>query len=355
MQAAGLKLPGRTLPEVVNLIISTLQSTQRERLGLSEAGQTTLEQKPVTQVMAGYTPEPKTSAGPSIEQRVQPSQPVEIRPEAPQTMEAPPLPPAPTPIPPLQAPTPPVPPPPTAIPTSPTPQAPVPAPPASIPSTTSSPPVQPAPETPSQKHQPLPADGRELGKDDKDDKDDKEGADIHDRTKAAIVAEQSQGSEEEALPSQAAAAKPRVKPQTEKRFTNEVPEFLKGVPEVKSQETRVESLESRAESKKSDDPSTIDSRPSTQTNDSGVKVSYVNQPTEIPAIPADSSEPIVKNVDPMGPGQQTGSNPFDDDDQAQSGGGSSTSDDSKPPQPPKDPFAMGDDGLTDIERALGGL
>ena len=27
----------------------------------------------------------------------------------------------------------------------------------------------------------------------------------------------------------------------------------------------------------------------------------------------------------------------------------------KKPEPPKDPFALGDDGLTDIERALGGL
>jgi phosphoesterase RecJ-like protein len=141
---------------------------------------------------------------------------------------------------------------------------------------------------------------------------------------------------------------------------------------------------------------TTDHRP--QTNSDGVSVSYGNNAAPAPAIPENSAEPVVKTIQPSAGSNDQGPNPNVQStgmgggggQQSQTGGqqaagnqqgaagtgqqqggttagnqqGAGTTNNQQvatnnqpatPPTPPKDPFATGDDGLTDIERALGGL
>jgi len=144
-------------------------------------------------------------------------------------------------------------------------------------------------------------------------------ADIHTQTKAAIQAEQRMPADAGFKPSQATAQQERPKPVPEKRFDGQrVPEFLKkGTEEPKKPEEK---------------------------KDEGVTVKFDQTAVKPPEIPKTSVEPTVK---PAPSTQPPSSNPM-------------TPQSLQTPQtpqtpPPKDPFAQGDDGLTDIERALGGL
>ena len=262
VQAAGVKFYGKTLQEVMNLVLSTLQERQRKRLGLDGGNVPMPGQPQITQVLDGYTPMTEPVVKPSLEERV---------------VGAPPLPP-PNPLPKGEG--------------------------TPLPPQSGSPKPTPAPKQ----------------------------IDLHDKAKAAIAAEQSQPAADAFKPSQATTQE-RPKPVPEKRFTGEVPEFLKQTPPV-----------SPTPSAPPTPPSPPPQAPLTSAAtelkaDEGVKVTY-QAPSTPPEIPANSSEPVVKTVKPATP-----ANPLTPEATASQ----------ETPKPPKDPFALGDDGLTDIERALGGL
>jgi hypothetical protein len=175
--------------------------------------------------------------------------------------------------------------------------------------------------------------------------------DIHDKAKAAIAAEQSQPAADTFKPSQATVQE-RLKPVPEKRFTaNEVPDFLKkpatpmppSTPSPLQQGEKTPPASTAAAQPKPSTPSQppLTSAPTELKADEGVKVTY-QAPSTPPEIPMNSSEPVVKTVKPATP-----ANPLTPE--------SASAATEETPKPPKDPFALGDDGLTDIERALGGL
>lgn len=188
--------------------------------------------------------------------------------------------------------------------------------------------------------------------------------DLHDVAKAAITAEQSQASDSSFAPSKANGQKERVKPTPEKRFTDEIPDFMKppaspqpteGAP--KPQPPVADVPPAQATEKPVTPPPAPAPEPTLPPTpvptDDDVKVSYNNNTPPSPLIPENSAEPVVKEVQqpPLTPpSQDTGKN----DDQEPPAAGATPAPNDKP-EPPKDPFAMGDDGLTDIERALGGL
>lgn len=149
--------------------------------------------------------------------------------------------------------------------------------------------------------------------------------DIHDKAKAAIQAEQRQPADNGFKPS--GAQQERPKPMPEKRFTEQrIPDFLKKQPEVPKEKVKEEEMKNEEKKK-----------------DQGVTVKF-DQPTPKPLdIPPASQEPTVK---PAPQAQPPISNPMAPAPKMQP---------EAPKAPPKDPFAQGDDGLTDIERALGGL
>jgi len=199
--------------------------------------------------------------------------------------------------------------------------------------------------------------------------------DLHDVAKAAITAEQSQASDSSFSPSQAEVQKERQKPQPDKRFTDDIPDFLKppaspqpteGAPKPQPPKTDVPPAQAPEK------PVTPPPAPAPQPaptpeatlpptpipTDDDVKVSYNNASTPSPLIPENSAEPVVTEVQqpPLTPPTQGGGQQGDDDDDDDQGGAAGTAPaPNDKPKPPKDPFAMGDDGLTDIERALGGL
>ncbi len=422
VQAAGVKFEGKTLPEVMNQVIAAMQAAQRKRLGLEgiEEAHVGAQNNEITQVLDGYTPGP-TSIHPTLEQRaVAPQQPLAPSGEVPvvpaeapgevkaqgtkvngsndqisnnnegqsrvQSLES-------------------------------SPQA----------SSSDRPPVvtEKTPQNAPQAHQ----------------------GDLHHQTKAAIHAEQSQASDQILnTPSQGAAAQRPEKPQVEQRFNEQVPSYLKGQGESKVQGPRAKGSNDQSVSSSNDQGASNGGQSSVQGQesssqpskteqqqvappapqapvtpavppantqiphqniqtpppsaaptpaDNGVSVSYGNTPAQTPVTPENSSEPIVKTVNPapagstnsqvpssntgataqgtagMGAGQQSGQQAGG---QAQGAAGTQTGQQQAgaqtgqqqqdaqkavtpptPPKPPKDPFATGDDGLTDIERALGGL
>ncbi len=249
VQAAGIKMAGKTLPEVMPRVISAMQDLQRKRLKLEEKK----EEPKITQVLEGYTeamPEEK-SVAPTLEERQ------------------------------------------TSTPTS-----------------------------------SLAGEGGRGSQD------------IHDKTKAAIMAEHSQ-------PTNGAMFSPS------KSMGGQKPAARNQFPTPPTPPTPPKPPTPPAPPK----PATRDQRPADQ---SGVIVKPAPAPLpkapvvpQVPKVP--SSEPTVKIVPPA----PKPPNPFDDfggltppatSNQPASGGQPPSK-----PDAPKDPFAIGDDGMTDIERALGGL
>lgn len=407
VQAAGVKFPGKTLPEVMNQVLAALQEAQQVRLGLDGIQHEPVQQQQapkVTQVLDGYTP-PAEPVRPSLEEKA-----LGLKVDS---------------------------------------------------------------QEPGAKSQEPRAEGQESRAKSPDPRAEGQGGlpvmpkqpDLHDQTRAAITAEQSQSSGSAFQPSQGAQQQRPEKPQVEKRFEGEVPDYLK----IDSQEPRAQSQEPRTEGQgmsneqgpmngiiangqggsndqnpmandqgqtpvptpppvqppqapsspvqptlspapevpappplstpapqPPQNPQPLPPQPAPQTppvppvapkTDDGVKVSYGNAsvPPAAPTAPTeDSAGVVVKNVGeqqsgvggqqsvggtnaqgPMTNGQggqgsgqaqqtqqQNGSTSSAGD---QGGGAAGAADASQKPEPPKDPFALGDDGLTDIERALGGL
>ncbi|MDP3975451.1 MAG: bifunctional oligoribonuclease/PAP phosphatase NrnA [bacterium] len=171
--------------------------------------------------------------------------------------------------------------------------------------------------------------------------------DIHTTARQAIEAEQSHsrlpagaGDNNGFTPSKAAATQERPKPIPEKRFTDELPGFLKPVPPVPIQ------------------PATppvppAPSSPAPAKPESGVTVKPA-------AISGDGSTGTSAGEAQAGQGQQGQQTTGQQGQQTAGQQGTSSAQPLSPnpapaPEPKKDPFAIGDDGLTDIERALGGL
>lgn len=165
--------------------------------------------------------------------------------------------------------------------------------------------------------------------------------DIHIQTKEAIEAEHAEASDSDFTPSKSLQDRPKAIP--EKRFTQQVPDFLKA-------------------------GATPAAEKNPASND-GVQVKPATTTTVLPEIPAGSKEPTVKM---MGGGQGSTGTASGPTTSATTQTGQTTSQTNPPtpptppkpqeppkpatpPPPPKDPFAIGEDGLTDIERALGGL
>ena len=128
--------------------------------------------------------------------------------------------------------------------------------------------------------------------------------DIHHKAKAAIMAEQSQSNGTPFAPSK--LMKPDDRPKPEKRFTDELPGYIKTGSAPKPPQAPMTPPLPQKPSKLPD-------------SDEGVKVFF--SPPKPPSPPNELNEP---------------KSPHD-------------------PSPPKDPFSLGDDGMTDIERALGNL
>ena len=159
--------------------------------------------------------------------------------------------------------------------------------------------------------------------------------DLHDKTKAAIQAEQQFPADTAFKPSQPTPHQTRPKPMPEKRFKEQqIPDFLK---------------------QKSTSP-----EPEMRAKEDGITVKF-DQPAPKPVeIPPTSVEPTVKSVpvapvnvpNPVTPALSTPPMPTPPVPKPKP---------VPPPpveplaKPPQDPFAKGGDGLTDIERALGGL
>ncbi|MGE3278477.1 MAG: DHH family phosphoesterase [Candidatus Altimarinota bacterium] len=291
VQASGVKFPGKTLQEVMNMVLSAAQQRQRVRLGLEE--DQIVQQPEITQVLEGYTPMAK-HVEPTLEERVGKggdggdrgnsamklditnpndhqrnlkAQSSKLETSEPHTNPAlPPLP---------------------AIPSHPTPR------------------------------------------------------DIHSEAKKAIEAEQ--GHEENKLSAPAPSVSTRQAPPTrppERPMAQKLEALPKSSPEKKPEAPKKPETAQKPEAPQ-------------KPEDDGVKVSF-NQPAKAPEIPAGSADPVVKPANTKPSNNPFSSmNPDDLDDEGEKGEGDIFS--AKPPQPPKDPFSTGDDGLTDIERALGGL
>ncbi len=296
VQAAGAKFSDKSLSEVIRAVLEELQKSQSKRLGLSTlvADEDADAPREVTQVLDGYTPVPHKV---TLEERV--TQQASVTQSIPEKPPSQPAEKAAAPV------------------VAPAAEASV-IPPAAAPTPTT---VVAAPATPPAAAPPTPA-----------------SSDIHETTKAAIQSEQSQASDSGFSPSQTAQAQrdPNPNPQQERRFTEPVPDYLKPTPAPEQNPA----------------PTAAPAQPAapapTPKPDDGVTVKMAAPGTVPPApIAADSSEPVVKNMNPTG--SKTDQNGEDDAPPA------APSTPNTPPEPPKDPFAMGDDGLTDIERALGGL
>jgi phosphoesterase RecJ-like protein len=271
VQAAGVKFPGKTLQEVMNLVLSAIQQKQRVRLGLEEA---TTAHPEITQVLEGYTPVPEQHVKPTLEERAEGGKDLKGT-DGTKGMEEK----------------------------------------LEIRSTNIESKSQPSHT--SQLSQPA-------------------SRDIHNQAKKAIEAEQNH-EENHMSPSapsavrQAPPSRPPERPLSEQAPKKAV-EPIPSAP--KPAQPPLTPPPAKAPEQKPDAPK--------KPEDDGVKVSFGNQ-TKAPEIPSNSPEPIVKtNAESKASANPFGAlNPDDLDDEA--------------PKPPKDPFAPGDDGLTDIERALGGL
>jgi phosphoesterase RecJ-like protein len=385
VQAAGVKFSGKTLPEVMNQVVAAMQAAQQARLGLEGIQEVPVAQQDgeVTQVLDGYTPGP-ASVQPTLEERVSqeplaPSGEVPVAPaEAPQGGKV-------QMVSKVQGPS-------SNEGTEANSQGPR----ANVPNnqqsiTTNQPPApQNAPQAPT--------------------------GDLHHQTKAAIQAEQSQASNETITPpSQGAAAQRPAKPQVEQRFNEKVPDYLKGEgnkvqgpssnegtkannqgpranegTEANSQGPRANENTDSQQIVPNNQQSTMNGAaaagqvnpgqqlttnnqqstpppaPQAQTqttdqglptNDDGVSVSYGNSPSPAPVIPENSVEPVVKTVNPAPapPTAAPAAPPQASSIQPPAINNNQPTTPASPPTPPKDPFATGNDGLTDIERALGGL
>jgi len=299
VQASGVKFPGKTLQEVMNLVLSATQQRQRVRLGLEE--EKPVQQPEITQVLEGYTPVPK-HVEPSLEERVREDREKggdsgmsksEIRNSKSEINSN------------------------IEIPKSQT----------SHTSPTSHPPQPPR--------------------------------DIHTEAKKAIEAEQAHEENKMSAPApstsgrQTPPTRPPERPMAQKVPKPAQPNLEKPQPPLNNTQGKNDQLPSpndqgNAAEKKPE--ASKKSEPTQKSEDDGVKVSF-NQPAKAPEIPAGSTEPVVKPANSKPSTNPFSSmNPDDLDDEAEGDIFSA-----KPPQPPKDPFATGDDGLTDIERALGGL
>lgn len=300
VQASGVKFPGKTLQEVMNLVLSATQHQQRVRLGLEE--EKPVQQPEITQVLEGYTPVPQQHVEPSLQQRAEEksqapmtndqgkskggSQKLEARSSKPESPANPTVP---------------------TIPTIPTPPP----------------------------------------------------RDIHTEAKKAIEAEQAHEENKTSAPApstssrQAPPTRPPERPMAQKMPKPAQPNLEKPQPPLNNTQGKNDQLPSpndqgNAAEKKPE--ASKKSEPTQKSEDDGVKVSF-NQAAKAPEIPTGSTEPVVKPANNGSSNNPFSSlNPDDLDDEA---AGDIFS--AKPPQPPKDPFATGDDGLTDIERALGGL
>jgi len=354
VQAAGIKFPGKTLPEVMTKILAKVQEIQAKRLGLSEDKDGDAEGKAVTQVLDGYTNENDSlTIKPSLEERVKTTQDTSSVPELEKFVDDKFTPQAAEDSGSFTTPEPPIPAPQDIDPVMPEPIKP-----------------EPPPTEPEQKksaygmQQPTKVD---------------QDQDLHSQAKAAIQAEQTQAPLTSISPSESSATRERPeKPRTEKRFNADLPDYMKATPPPAAPEAKGET---KAET----------SPPETPTKEDDIKVSFNNPPTETPEIPVDSEEPVVKNLNPTESkaseskadfpdpfADMSGANapknkktptkdasepvnpeivsPFGDQKKNDQGGEAGAQPSApKNPEPPKDPFAMGDDGLTDIERALGGL
>ena len=387
VRAAGIKMPGKTLSEVTNRVLAYLHEYQRQRLGLDQEEQEEgggEAAQPLSQVLDGYTP--NQAIQPTLEQRAS-VQTLDI----PQSKE------------PFTAP-------------------------AAAPGR-----VEPSPP-PAAAQTHSGSEGREdpgVGT--------ATGA-LEEKAKKAIEAEQGMAHADQGAfsPSQS-AQRDRSKPPGEKRFTQEVPDFLTppaqySAPQAASPEASVQRpLQEdepapptpplaplggeRGEEKGSQPPASateqtdghpehsghqpqqpavppVASPPAPQppltppegrqqrpgsdvvppppakdssfaprsgtTEDSeGVRVSY--QPAagpapDLPQIPEGSAEPVVRNVGAQaGDNDRAGGPLAGQAPRGQDPGVAGQDQAQQPPRTPQDPFSMGEDGLTDIERALGGL
>ncbi|MCB0384753.1 MAG: hypothetical protein KDD43_05110, partial [Bdellovibrionales bacterium] len=329
VRAAGAKITGKSLAQVSNEVLAVLQAKQAARLGISGSSRSLEKEPEITQVLEGYT-HPKTPPHPSLEERAMASAPV-----AEPVVEKPLTP------------------------------SPVQPEPVVVQAAETLSPVEPAVLTPNPFTEGETTPAQQVTD--------------QSRTKAAIEAEQAEdmSAEEGFSPSSEALRQTPQRPQ-EKRFTDELPDFLKEDTPVKPAEDMTPqppksetppapaipnpmSGEQPPQQQKLEPapPVAPASMPAPEVNneDDGVsvKVAPATQPMPTPEIPEDSAEPTVKTVSPPVAPQDT-----QDISDALSGFGGgptppTTPDADAKPEPPKDPFALGDDGLTDIERALGGL
>ncbi|MDF2379159.1 MAG: DHH family phosphoesterase [Candidatus Gracilibacteria bacterium] len=380
VRAAGAKLPGKSLPQVSNEVLAALQAYQQKRLGLSGESGAPENEPEITQVLDGYT-QPSTP-GPSLEEKAKAQV---VEPVVPSTN--------PTPFKKV------------------TEQA-----------------MTPETPSPSKGEQSTTTAQQPV-------KTDEQG-----RAKAAIEAEQAQPTAGgPSFSPSGEALKQTPKRPREKRFTNELPDFLRAdtpvkpvedakpvpppappipkpevkpappvatQPEVKAGQapvvppaarqapevppTVVEPPQTAAPPVQpplqkpapitqppvvpnplQGEPNTTPPKAMPEDDGVSVKMAPVRQVTAPPSIPKDSAEPTVKTVTPPSKSQDSqaisdalsgfggGPTPPPGSGAATGSGGQSTKsdgdDDDTKPAPPKDPFALGDDGMTDIERALGGL
>lgn len=334
VQAAGAKFPKQTLSEVMHKVLTAIQGSQSARLGLADES-FIHDKKAPTQVMEGYTPMPESvPVSPTLEEKVREERKEEkseaLSAAADESADVPadvkvkraePMPPQPADLP-------------AAVEeVKKTEASSLPAEDSTVVKTEAG---APAPQAPEEK--PV-SDAERFGM--QTPTAEKQGQDLHSQAKAAIMAEQ--GHVENNPFAGGSTSSPfrqeRPKqPRTEKRFhSDELPDFLKPSTEP------VEDMRNQPKPNPMPEAKPVE--------DDSVKVTY-NNPPATPEKPTAKPENNFPN--PFGDmSGGTGGGQQGDDDQGAGGAAGTTP--PKKPEPPKDPFATGDDGLTDIERALGGL
>lgn len=283
VKAAGAKFPGKGLQEIMTKVLAALFDYQKKRLKLEGEGSAATAEPKITQVLEGYTTVAEKK--PSLEQRAFPKPPPSDSSTSPQQT-------------------------------------------AGSLGMTQVPPVIPT-------ELKGPGGGRveESRISQKDD--------IHHKTKAAIMAEQSQPTNGTPFaPSK--LMKPDDRRKQEKRFTDEIPGYMRENDQKKEipNEQNKKNDQREEMSKKREMPNDQISNAQKKA-DEGVKVFFAPPKAPVPEIPKKSGPPTVRPAPaalptpPKDPNVPKAPN--------------------SPPPPPKDPFSIGDDGFTDIERALGNL
>lgn len=191
--------------------------------------------------------------------------------------------------------------------------------------------------------------------------------DIHHKTKAAIMAEQSQPTNGTSF-SPSKLMKPDDRPKQEKRFTDEIPGYMRGNDQKKEMPAPSVVEGTNEQNKKNDQKKEMTNDQKRKTGDEGVKVFFAPPKIPVPEIPKNSLPPTVRPASSVFPNAPSSMPPWLAPTGSGTSGSSPTPPIPPPPSPnspnsptvpnapsPKDPFSIGDDGFTDIERALGNL